>query len=31
MPELSADFDSAWQRFQGADSLRLLESTLEWE
>lgn len=31
MPELSADFDSAWRRFQGADSLRLLESTLEWE
>ncbi|HEY5626144.1 MAG TPA: 2'-5' RNA ligase family protein [Dehalococcoidia bacterium] len=29
--ELSADFDSAWRRFQGAESLRLLESTLEWE
>ncbi|MCH7484880.1 MAG: 2'-5' RNA ligase family protein [Chloroflexi bacterium] len=31
MSELSTDFGSAWQRFQDADSLRLLESTLEWE
>lgn len=31
MPELSTDFDGAWRRFQEADSLRLLESTLEWE
>ena len=31
MPELSTDFDGAWRRFQDADSLRLLESTLEWE
>jgi len=31
MLELSADFDGAWRRFQGAESLRLLESTLEWE
>ncbi|MCH7810630.1 MAG: 2'-5' RNA ligase family protein [Chloroflexi bacterium] len=31
MPEPSPDFDSAWRRFQGAESLRLLETTLEWE
>ncbi len=31
MQELSTDFDGAWRRFQGAESLRLLESTLEWE
>ncbi|HEY5639682.1 MAG TPA: 2'-5' RNA ligase family protein [Dehalococcoidia bacterium] len=31
MPKLSTDFDSAWRRFQEADTLRLLESTLEWE
>ena len=31
MPELSTDFDSAWRRFQGTESLRLLETTLEWE
>ncbi len=31
MSELSTDFDGAWRRFQGAQSLRLLESTLEWE
>ena len=31
MPELSTDFDGAWRRFQGTESLRLLETTLEWE
>ncbi len=31
MQELSTDFGSAWRRFQETDSLRLLESTLEWE
>ena len=31
MRALSTDFESAWRRFQDADSLRLLESTLEWE
>jgi len=31
MRKLSTDFDGAWRRFQDAESLRLLESTLEWE
>ncbi len=31
MPELSTDFGSAWRRFQDAESLRLLETTLDWE
>lgn len=31
MSELSTDFEGAWRRFQGAQSLRLLETTLEWE
>lgn len=31
MQKLSADFDSAWRRFQETESLRLLETTLEWE
>ena len=31
MQQLSTDFDGAWRRFQDAGSLRLLESTLEWE
>ncbi|MCH7616672.1 MAG: 2'-5' RNA ligase family protein [Chloroflexi bacterium] len=31
MSELSTNFDGAWRRFQDADSLRLLETTLEWE
>ncbi len=31
MSELSTDFGGAWRRFQGTESLRLLETTLEWE
>ncbi len=31
MSELSTDFDGSWRRFQDAQSLRLLETTLEWE
>jgi 2'-5' RNA ligase len=31
MSNISADFATAWQRFQSAPSLRLLQETLEWE
>lgn len=31
MTEVAADFAQAWRNFQAADSVRLLQETLEWE